>query len=578
MFHAKTRVFQVRRGIREFKTRPPQHLPGGDLTDAPVVAEKRAPLWRELTAAEFPLTAGKVENLRRAARAFHGVEVPPGEVFSFWRQLGRITKTRGFTTGRELREGCLVPAIGGGLCQLSGSLYQAALDAGLEIIERHAHSRTVPGSLAEQNLDATVFWNYVDLRFRANSSWRIEIELTAAELVVRIRSAGITQKSMPAAPPDHTPRAAPSGDCLTCGMVTCFRHPAATSAHAPSLGHSAFLLDSRWPEFDQWCAGHSREGDRWFTPLDGHRWKKTNYQWSPPKHAKTSHATTTTLLRSFRQRRLPAQGAVRQRTLLESDAALARRYAEKLDPQCRHIVTSQNLLPHLWLSGALGGRSFDVLIERWPIGELQRRLDLAKANHPHSTTLGDFRADPDLVRAEREALAAAARLITPHRALAEHFGHRAWRIDWQMPLPVERRTSIKPSLFFPASRLGRKGAYELAEALNGISNIELKYLGRAGEGADDPFLDISCSPATKADLSSASALVLPAWIEHQPRLALLALASGIPVIATAACGLPQHELLTEIPSPDAAALKAAIRSVIDPSDTRAVSSCATMIQ
>ena len=139
-FQVKTRLFQLRRGIAEMGRRPPAHRKARTLIDSPVVAEKRAPLWRELSPDEFPLTAGKVENLRIAARAFHGLEIPPGGVLSFWRQLGRTTRRKGFHSGRELREGCIVPAIGGGLCQLSGLLYQTALEAGLEIIERHGHS------------------------------------------------------------------------------------------------------------------------------------------------------------------------------------------------------------------------------------------------------------------------------------------------------------------------------------------------------------------------------------------------------------------------------------------------------
>jgi hypothetical protein len=563
VFQLKTRLLQVRRGLRELRARPPRHRAGAALADAPLAAEAKAPLWRDMSPAEFPLTAGKVENLRRAARAFHGVEIPAGALFSFWRQLGRTTKAKGFIEGRELREGCLVPAVGGGLCQLSGLLYQAALEAGLEIVERHAHSRILPGSAAEQDLDATVFWNYVDLRFRGDQPWRIEVELSAADLVVRLRSAAAA-KAGAAIKAAAAPRPAPSGDCLTCGMLACFRHPAAAAAHAPALGHSAFLLDARWPEFDAWCRGHSREGDRWLTPLDGRRWQKPNYQWSPPPGVGIRHATAGTLLRSFRQRRRPAQGAARQRSLLEGEAALARRYAAMLDPQCRHLVVSQNLLPHLWRSGALGGRSFDVLIQRWPMDELQRRLDLAKAAHPSSTTLGDFRADPGLLGAESEALAAAARLVTPHRALAAHFGDRAWLIDWEMARPLERRPSAAPTVFFPASRLGRKGAFELAAALRDGIGGELKYLGRADEGHADPFSGLPCSPAGPGELATAWALVLPAWIEHQPRLALLALASGIPVVATAACGLPEHPLLHVLASPDPAALRTVLRAVLQP--------------
>ena len=74
---------------------------------------------------------------------------------------------RGFVKGRELREGCIIPNVGGGLCQVSNALYDAALQAGHEIVERHAHTQVIAGSLAEQGRDATVFWNYVDLRFRS---------------------------------------------------------------------------------------------------------------------------------------------------------------------------------------------------------------------------------------------------------------------------------------------------------------------------------------------------------------------------------------------------------------------------
>ena len=571
-FHVKTRLFQLRRGFAETGNRPLAYGKARALMDAPVVAEKRAPLWREVSPEEFPLTAGKVENLRIAARAFHGLEIPAGGVLSFWRQLGRTTRRKGFRSGRELREGCIVPAIGGGLCQLSGLLYQAALDAGLEIIERHGHSRVVPGSQAEQDLDATVFWNYVDLRFRSHLPWRIETEVTATELVVRIRAmSGSLQPETPVPLPFPTPRALQSGDCLTCGMTGCFRHPSAVKENAPALGHSTFLLDARWPEFDRWCAEHSRPGDRWFTPMDGTQWRKPNYQWSEPPGIAVRHATLAALWRSWNQRRLPAQGARRQRVLIRGEAEIARTYARMLDPQCRHVVVSQNLLPHLWRLGVLGGRSFDVLLERWPMEELQRRLDQAKAAHPQSTTLGDFRADGDLLRAEREALAAAGRLITPHLALAAHFGTRSWLIPWEMPVPMPLFTVAgKPSLLFPASRLGRKGAFEVAAALKSGIDAELCFLGAADEGTADPFVGLDCCRGKVSDLATTSALVLPAWIEHQPRLALLALASGIPVIATEACGLPPHEKLHVLATPDAAALAAVIRSVLHPSPSACV--------
>ncbi len=589
VFLLKAAVLRWRRRWRDRGRRPLRYMPKADEAGAgwshPVIrVEKRSALWGQPTAVEFPLTAGKVENLRRAMRDFHGLEIPAGRMLSFWRQLGRPVRWRGFVPGRELREGCVIPAVGGGLCQLSGLLYQAALEAGLEIVERHAHSWILPGSSAEQGLDATVFWNYVDLRLRSPADWRLEVVLTASELIVRIlrsADAGAESPAVPDGQPStgtspsvtagaargkgagaHDKASAVTGDCMTCGMTECFRHPAATAKHAPSLGHSAFLLDARWPEFDAWCARHSREGDLWLTPMDGRRWKKPNYAWTPAPGILSRNATLTALLRSFQQRRLPAQGAVRQRALLAGDEALARAYARRLKPACRHLVVSQNLLPHLWRAGVLGGRTFDVLMHRWPVRELQRRLDLALQTHRQSSTLGDFRAGSPLLRAEDAALAAAARLVTPHRAMAQAAGVRGWRLDWHFPPPLVRKPSARPSVFFPASRLSRKGVHELSEALRALPEVELKVLGRATESGPDPLAGIDWSPAGPADLASAWVLVIPAWIEHQPRLALQALANGIPVIATTACGLPEHPLLRLLPKPDAGRLEKALRTVI----------------
>ena len=537
LFIVKTNLLKFFRSVREIGDRPMMHAASGNGSDRAVVGEARVLLWSQSSPAEFSLTAGKVENLRVAAKSLHSLEIPAGEVFSFWRQLGRTTRRKGYRVGRELREGCLIPNRGGGLCQLSGLLYQAALQAGLEIVERHGHSHIIPGSLGEQNLDATVFWNYVDLRFRAEFSWRLEVELTATDLVVRIK--GDEKENAPSLTPAVV-RKPVTGDCLTCQETGCFRHPSATSSHAPSQGHSAFLLDTRWPEFDRWCGGHSREGDRWFVPLDGQRFDKMNYAWSIPELAKVRRSTASTVWRSIQQRKLPSQGAVRQKKLLSADRRLAKSYVKRLSPECRHVVVSQNLLPYLWKMGALGGRTFDVLIERWPMEELQRRLDVAAVRHPESPTLQDFRVDESFMKLENEALARAARLVTPHRALAEFFGERAWLLDWEMPESKPRVGAVGEYFFLPCSPLGRKGIYDLRNL-----SRKLLVLGKAREGIEVGKFE----QGTMADLATAYAVVLPAWIEHQPRLALKALSMGIPVFATADCGLPKHPCL-QIPKRD----------------------------
>ncbi|MBS2026222.1 MAG: VanW family protein, partial [Deltaproteobacteria bacterium] len=109
---------------------------------------------------------GKLTNVSLAAQAFDGLVLVPGEPLSFWRTLGRVTEARGFVNGLSISGGCLMPALGGGLCLLSNALFELAVRLGFTIVERHGHSQEAvpprPGAL--WGLDATVFWPYVDLR------------------------------------------------------------------------------------------------------------------------------------------------------------------------------------------------------------------------------------------------------------------------------------------------------------------------------------------------------------------------------------------------------------------------------
>src|SRR5262249_14816692 len=134
--------------------------------------------------------AGKVQNLRVAARYLHGLVIPAGSLFGLWAQGPRPMRRLGFVRGRELREGCVIASVGGGLCQLSNALYDAALTAGCEIVERHAHSRRLPGSMAALGRDATIFWNYVDLRFRPPVDCQLEVSLDRDRLAVALRALG----------------------------------------------------------------------------------------------------------------------------------------------------------------------------------------------------------------------------------------------------------------------------------------------------------------------------------------------------------------------------------------------------
>jgi hypothetical protein len=565
-FAVKASLFRLDRARRNLFDRDAVRFrTASALAAAPVIAESRTELWTEANDAERPLLIGKIHNLRLALRRIDGVQIPAGRIFSFWAHVGRPTRKRGFVAGRELREGCVIPSVGGGLCQLSNALYDAALKAGFEIVERHAHTQVIPGSLAEVGRDATVFWNYVDLRFRAAAAFRIEADMDADHLVLRFRAVAGEKTALPPLPKSYSRgfRGKGPNNCLSCNVVQCFRHVAPAAAHT---GETAYLVDGFVPEFDAHIRATRREGDTLFVPLDGQRFKKPNYAWTIAGFAKLRTGTLATLLRAWKSRRLAEQGAARQQALLDGAERLARSYARRLAPGATHLVIAQNLLPYLWRDGHLKGRSFDVLMTALPMGVLQQRLDRAAELHPESRTLGDFRADPALVAAEAAALARARKIVTAHADIAALFPAKAVALEWIAPAaaPVSAKAAAaKPRIVFPAATLGRKGAYELRAALQGL-DMTLVITGAEHEGAGfwNGFEIERRRPGPDA-LAGAAAVVLPAFVEHNPRALLRARAAGVPVIASRECGLPRAPGVSLVPAGDVSALSAALLAVLD---------------
>jgi hypothetical protein len=233
---------------------------------------------------------------------------------------------------------------------------------------------------------------------------------------------------------------------------------------------------------------------------------------------------------------------------------------------------TQSLLPFLWADGHLAARSFDVLMTRLPLQTLQARLDAARDRHPESTTLGYFRADEFLVEAEREGLASAQRVITPNTDIASLFESRAVLLDWNMPnAAVASRRAQGNGILFPASTLGRKGAYEVREAAK-MLGLELTIFGRDLEGPE--FWN--GMPIRRADtnlLDGIGLVVLPAYVEDKPRILLRAAACGIPVIASAACGLSRIPGVVTLPALDSGILAAEISSFLN--DSRSQNSAQT---
>jgi hypothetical protein len=146
-------------------------------------------LTEQLASTSLPLgRGGAAANALLAAGAVNGCIIHPGEVFSFNDVVGERTTDKGYQPGRMYSQGEVVDGIGGGICKVSTALYDLALRAGLDILERRHHSG--PVSYAPPGLDAAVSYGELDLRFRnnTNSPFMVKAEVADDRLVVSLVS------------------------------------------------------------------------------------------------------------------------------------------------------------------------------------------------------------------------------------------------------------------------------------------------------------------------------------------------------------------------------------------------------
>jgi len=124
---------------------------------------------------------GRIHNVELAATKMHGVLIAPGEVISYNKIVGDISASTGWQAAYIIKDGRTVLGDGGGVCQGSTTLFRAAMDAGLPILERQAHAYRVhyyeEGGY-KPGIDATVFAPSVDLKIKNDTPGYLLIQTT----------------------------------------------------------------------------------------------------------------------------------------------------------------------------------------------------------------------------------------------------------------------------------------------------------------------------------------------------------------------------------------------------------------
>lgn len=129
------------------------------------------------------------DNVRTAANSINNVILMPGQEFSYNNILGERTTERGYKVAKVYQEGQVVDGMGGGICQVSSTLYNAVVKADLEILERKNHS--LPVSYVKLGRDATVVYGVIDFRFKNNQQYPVRIESRVSGGTLTIDICGI---------------------------------------------------------------------------------------------------------------------------------------------------------------------------------------------------------------------------------------------------------------------------------------------------------------------------------------------------------------------------------------------------
>jgi vancomycin resistance protein VanW len=193
LFRARVAQLRAVRRISDGLRRPP-FASTRSADPLPILVTAHAsPLRRRLGTSDPALQDSKIANLCLAVDAMDGLVIRPGEVFSYWHTVGAPSTERGYRDGLVLGQNGMESGTGGGLCQLANLLYWMALQSPVQVIEHHHHGVDLfpdDDRIQPFGSGATVFYNYVDLRFanQTDRTLHLRVWLTTDDLRGEVRS------------------------------------------------------------------------------------------------------------------------------------------------------------------------------------------------------------------------------------------------------------------------------------------------------------------------------------------------------------------------------------------------------
>lgn len=149
---------------------------------------------RKLGNINLELQENKATNLNIAAPKINKILIKPGEIFSFWKLVGKYSKSKGYKDGLTIENGKATSGIGGGMCQFTNLLHWMILHSSLDIVEHHHHhewdlfpdfNRAIPFGTG-----TSIVYNYLDYQFKNNTTntYQLIVYTTDTHLCGELRS------------------------------------------------------------------------------------------------------------------------------------------------------------------------------------------------------------------------------------------------------------------------------------------------------------------------------------------------------------------------------------------------------
>lgn len=143
------------------------------------------------TTAFRPSDINRTENIRIASEQIRGVLVMPGDIFSMNKALGPRVVSKGYKEAPVFINGTVVPGLAGGICQVTSTVYNAALLSNMEIVERRQHGLAV--SYVDAGRDATISGNAIDFKFRNINKYPIYVQAVMGKSTLTVNIYGANE-------------------------------------------------------------------------------------------------------------------------------------------------------------------------------------------------------------------------------------------------------------------------------------------------------------------------------------------------------------------------------------------------